>query len=64
MNKKEEYLTLEEVADLLRVSVRSMYRYIKDGKIKATKIGYWRIQRKHLEEFIEKRSNIIKRGSK
>ena len=60
MSKKEEYLTLEEVADLLRVSIRSMYRYIKDEKIKATKIGYWRINRKDLEEFVRKNSNTYK----
>ncbi|MCP6718957.1 MAG: helix-turn-helix domain-containing protein [Patescibacteria group bacterium] len=60
MSKKKEYLTLEEAAGLLRLTVRSIYRYIKDGKIKATKVGHWRIQRKDLDEFIRQNSNTHK----
>ncbi len=57
----EKFLTLEQVAEILQVSVRSLYRYITEGKIKATKVGYWRISQADLEEFVKKNSNIRKR---
>lgn len=57
----EKFLKLEQVAEILQVSVRSLYRYIAEGKIKATKVGYWRISEKDLEEFIKKNSNIKRR---
>jgi excisionase family DNA binding protein len=37
-------LTLRQVADVLQVTERSAYRYIKDGKLKENKVGKsWRI---------------------
>lgn len=54
---KDKLLTLREAADRLRVSERSLYRYIHDGKLKATKVGYWRISEKALEDFIKRNSN-------
>jgi len=55
---KTNFYTLKEVARLLRVSERSMYRYIKSGKLRATKVGYWRIDKKHLQTFIKRNSNL------
>lgn len=57
----EKFLKLEQVAEILQVSIRSLYRYIAEGKIKATKVGYWRISEKDLEEFVRKNSNLRKR---
>jgi len=54
---KENLFTLREVANRLRVSERSIYRYIKVGKLKATKIGYWRISEKDLIKFIKNSSS-------
>lgn len=54
---KEKLLTLKEVAKLLRVSERSVFRYIHNGKLKATKIGYWRIKESDLEVFLNEYSN-------
>jgi len=53
----EKFYTLQEVAKLLRVSERSIYRYIKSAKLKATKVGYWRIEKKNLDTFIKNSSN-------
>ncbi len=50
---KAKLLTLKEVAETLRVSERSVFRYIHSGKLKATKIGYWRIAQKDLGKFLE-----------
>lgn len=45
--------TIEEVVALLHVTRRSIYSYIKDGKLKAVKIGkYWRVTQENLEAFL------------
>jgi excisionase family DNA binding protein len=45
--------TLEEVAALLEVTTRTLYTYIKDGKLKAQKIGgRWKISEENLKKFI------------
>lgn len=54
MMTKEEFLTLKEVAEILRVSERSIFRYIHGGRLKATKIGHWRIREKDLDDFLAK----------
>ena len=41
MNK--EFYTAAEVAEICRVTVLTVYRWIKEGKIKAVKAGGWRI---------------------
>ena len=47
--------TIEEVVDLLHVTRRSVYTYIKEGKLKAVKIGkYWRVTQENLEDFLSK----------
>jgi len=54
----EDFLTIEEVAKILRVSTRSVNRYISSGKLKASKIGWWRIRRSDLDRFLEETSNF------
>lgn len=54
----EKMLSVKKVAELLSVSERSIFRYIHDGKLKASKIGYWRIQKTDLDDFIAEKSNI------
>ena len=47
--------SLEEVADILQLTRRTLYNYIKDGKLQAVKMGkYWRVTEKNLEAFIAK----------
>lgn len=58
---KEKFLTLREAAKYLRVSERSLYRYISDGRLKATKVGYWRISESDLQAFINAGSNVKKK---
>lgn len=50
-------LTLQEAADILKVSTRSVNRYIEAGRLKASKLGTWRIKESELEKFLEKSSN-------
>ena len=44
--------TLEEVMIILQVARRTVYNYIKNGDLKAVKMGkYWRVREEDLEEF-------------
>src|SRR5947207_252764 len=53
MSKKaKKYLTIKDVAKALDISERSVNRYIESKKLKATKIGAWRVMKKDLEDFI------------
>lgn len=46
--------TLEEIAELLNVTRRTMYNYIKSGRLKAVKIGsIWRVSEDNLKKFID-----------
>lgn len=45
--------TIDEIVELLHVTRRTVYNYIKEGKLRAVKIGkYWRVTQKALEEFL------------
>jgi len=58
MNKKtDKLLNIEEVAEVLRVSTRTVIRYIESGKLKASKIGVWRIKQSDVGVFLEDTSN-------
>jgi len=56
----ENYLRIEDVAERLNLSYKTVFRYIQDGKLKATKIGHWRIAEKDLAEFIKNSDNSQK----
>jgi excisionase family DNA binding protein len=44
---------LAEVAGILKLSERTVYQYIKDGKLKAQKIGtHWKISEGNLKAFL------------
>lgn len=54
MAKEIEVYTLNEIADLLQVTKRSLYSWIKSGRLKALKVGReWRVTKKSLEAFLE-----------
>lgn len=57
----QKLYSLKEVATILRVSARSVFRYIHAKKLAATKIGYWRISEGDLKRFLESNANIPKR---
>jgi len=65
MNKQtDKLLTIEEVAEMLRVSTRTVIRYIDSGKLKASKIGVWRIKQSDVDVFLEKTSNVNSKKGK
>ncbi len=49
----EKFYTVQEVADLLQIHWQSVLNYIKNGKLKALKLGKgYRISQESLDEFI------------
>ncbi|MDP3780985.1 MAG: helix-turn-helix domain-containing protein [Nitrosopumilaceae archaeon] len=61
---KEKLLTVEEVADILRVSYRTVVRYIESGRLVASKIGVWRIKQSDLDDFLHQTSNVKRKKKK
>jgi len=53
----EKLLTIKEAAIILRVSERSVLRYIESSRLRASRIGQWRIKESDLEKFLEENSN-------
>lgn len=49
----KEIYTLHEVEELLKVTQRSLYNFIKDGRLKAFKAGReWRVTEEALNDFM------------
>lgn len=61
MKNENEIMTVSEVAEYLKISEVTTYKFVQEGKIPGFKIGrHWRIKRSDLDEFIEK----LKRGER
>ena len=52
--------TLDEVCDILKVTKRTIYSYIKADKLHAVKMGnYWRVSEENLKAFIETGTPVL-----
>ncbi len=50
----DEFLTLKEVTEILKVSRQTVYRWISSGELRSIKIGKLvRIRKKDLEKFLK-----------
>lgn len=58
MNEIEKLFTIEEIAEILRVHTRTVNRYIESGRLKASKLGVWRIKQSDLNAFLDETSNV------
>jgi len=59
MKQDKDFYLIEELANSLRVSKMTLYRYIKKGKLKAYKIGKeFRIDKTEFNNFLNKVKNI------
>lgn len=55
--QQTEYYTLDEVAVMLKVVYLTVYRWVRDGKLKAYKVGkQYRISKEQLDLFLERDS--------
>jgi len=53
-----QFLSVKEVADLLKVGEATVRRWIKDGALRAINVGReWRIAPRDLEGFLQLRAN-------
>lgn len=52
--QNQEIMTIEEVADYLRVKKRTIYEWLKKGKIPAIKtVGQWRFKKEKIDAWLE-----------
>lgn len=50
----EKYYTVDEIAELVKIHPKTIQRYIREGKLKATKVGKsWRVSGHDLSTFAE-----------
>jgi len=57
----DKLLTLKETAKILRVSERTIMRYLKAGRLKASKLGQWRIKEGDIERFLKDNLNHLRK---
>ncbi len=51
-------MTIEDLADYLKVTRRTIYEWLKQNKIPAVKlIGQWRFRRDRIDAWIENKTN-------
>ncbi|MDO8602558.1 MAG: helix-turn-helix domain-containing protein [Candidatus Omnitrophota bacterium] len=54
MTKAKQVMTVKEIAEYLGVHPMTIYKYVKDGKIPAFKIGTsWRIRRDSIKKWMD-----------
>ena len=60
----DKILTIEDVAKLMKVSLKTVYRWIGSGQLPAAKVGYktYRVFEKYLIKFL--RQNMVVRRKK
>ena len=57
--RQVQFLTLPEAADFLRVSHRTLYRWVREGKLKCFRVGNTtRIPRAAIEEFTASHTGV------
>ena len=55
-NKKDEYYTIQEVADILKVAYLTVFRWIQSGKLKSVKAGkQHRVEKEELDKFLKRK---------
>lgn len=53
---KEQYYSIEEVAEMLKVAYLTVYRWVQSGKLFAIKAGkQYRIEKEELEKFTKRK---------
>lgn len=57
MPAEPRFMTVDQVAEILQVTGKSVRDFIAAGELRASKIGQWRITADDLRDFIDRRSN-------
>ena len=62
MSPEKEFLSIEEVADLLGVNYQLIYKHVRNGEISASRIGKFnRVSRKNINDYME-RTKVTMQG--
>ena len=57
----DDIMTVDEVAEYLKVSKKSIYRLVKSGKLPAKKVlNKWRFRRELIQEWISSENQVSK----
>lgn len=63
MSAPKEYLSLEEVADMLGVNYQLIYKLVRSGELPAARLGrIYRVLRRDLDHFLEKSKTFNSTG--
>lgn len=55
----DEYFTVKEVAEKLKLNIMTIYKWINQGKIKAVKLGdTWRISETEINRILNENKSI------
>lgn len=54
------FLTVNEVAEMLKVDIETVYRWLKTGKLPGAKVGgAWRIRKSDIDNMFEMKSGAV-----
>ncbi len=54
---QDEFYTLQEVAEMLKISYMTVFRWVKNGKLDASRVGkQYRIKKETLVKFTESKN--------
>ena len=60
MLSTDDMLTIQEAADYLTTSRPTLYRWLREGKVKGMKVGrQWRFRKEELQQFLEGRGAVV-----
>ena len=63
MSDKNEYMSLEEVADFLGVTYQLIYKLVRSGELPAVRLGkLYRVSRTDLNDYLAKSKNSASLG--
>ena len=63
MTKAKQVMTVKDVAEYLDVHPMTIYKYVRDGRIPAFKIGdSWRIRKDAMQKWISENEGKNRRG--
>lgn len=58
-------MTLEELAEYLKMAKRTLYGYAREGKIPAIKIGAaWRFRREEIDRWLDEQQRLTETSTK
>lgn len=59
----DDILTIKEVADYLKLTERTLYRLVQEGKLPGFKVGSsWRFKRVDIERWIEDQKELVSKA--